>query len=91
MPVVKLFCPWDAATWLLAELDLEDHDLAFGLCDLGMGFPELGSVRPSEIEGVAGPAGLCIERDRPFTRNKTLGAYADEATRHQRIIARGVP
>ena len=31
-PVVKLFCPWTAATWLLSELDPEDPDLAFGLC-----------------------------------------------------------
>jgi hypothetical protein len=41
-PIVKLFCPWGGATWLLSELDPDDHDLAFGLCDLGMGFPELG-------------------------------------------------
>ena len=45
----------------------------------------------AEIEGVAGSAGLRIERDQHFTPNKTLGAYADEATRHQRIIARGAP
>jgi hypothetical protein len=44
-PVVKLFVPWGAATWLLSELDPEDEDIAFGLCDLGFGCPELGSVR----------------------------------------------
>ena len=27
-PVVKLFCPWGAATWLLSELDPEDEDIA---------------------------------------------------------------
>jgi hypothetical protein len=37
-PAVKLFCPWGAGTWLLTELDPEDPDIAFGLCDLGMGF-----------------------------------------------------
>ena len=36
-----------AATWLLTELDSEDPDIAFGLCDLGMQCPELGSVRIS--------------------------------------------
>lgn len=38
-PVVKLFCPWSGATWLLTELDPDDPDIAFGLCDLGMGSP----------------------------------------------------
>jgi hypothetical protein len=86
-PIVKLFCPWSGATWLLSELDPEDHDLAFGLCDLGMGFPELGRVRLSELEAVRGPGGLRIERDCWFRANKTLTAYADEARRHQRIVA----
>jgi hypothetical protein len=86
-PVVKLFCPWGGATWLLTELDPEDHDIAFGLCDLGMGCPELGSVRLSEIGNVRGPGGLRIERDMHFTAKKTLGAYTDEANIHQRIVA----
>jgi hypothetical protein len=86
-PVVKLFCPWGAATWLLTELDPEDTDIAFGLCDLGMGCPELGSVRLSEIESVRGPGGLRIERDRHFRASDTLEHYADEAQRHGRIVA----
>jgi hypothetical protein len=86
-PVVKLFCPWGGATWLLTELDPEDTDIAFGLCDLGMGCPELGSVRLSEIESVTGPGGLRIERDRHFTPKQTLQAYADEANRLSRINA----
>jgi hypothetical protein len=40
-PVIKLFAPWGAGTWLLSELDPEDADIAFGLCDLGMGCPNL--------------------------------------------------
>lgn len=86
-PVVKLFCPWGGATWLLTELDPEDEDIAFGLCDLGMGCPELGSVRISEIESVTGPGGLRIERDWHFKARKSLSAYADEARLHQRIVA----
>jgi hypothetical protein len=81
VPVVKLFCPWGEAIWLLTELDPEDPDIAFGLCDLGMGFPELGSVRLSEIAAVRGPGGLGIERDLDFTPSKTLSAYAEEARR----------
>jgi hypothetical protein len=86
-PVVKLFCPWGGATWLLTELDPEAPDIAFGLCDLGMGFPELGRVSLSEIASVSGPGGLRIERDLHFTPDKTLQAYADEARRAQRILA----
>ena len=39
-PVVKLFTPDGGATWLLTEIDSEDHDHAFGLCDLGLGRPQ---------------------------------------------------
>ena len=56
-------------------------------CDLGMGFPELGRVRLSELNAVRGPGGLRIERDRWFRPNETLSAYADEARRHERIVA----
>lgn len=31
-PVLKLFTPNGAATWLLTELDPHDPDIAFGLC-----------------------------------------------------------
>jgi hypothetical protein len=51
-PVVRLLCPWNDAVWLLTELDPEDPDIAFGLCDLGMGFPELGTVRLSELASI---------------------------------------
>jgi hypothetical protein len=48
-------------TWLLSEVDPHDQDIAFGRYDLGMGFPELGSVRLSELEGICGPGGRRIE------------------------------
>ena len=78
-PVVKLFTPDAGATWLLTELDPEDPDIAFGLCDLGMGFPELGSVRLSEITTVRGHAGMLVERDLYFKADRPLSVYADEA------------
>jgi hypothetical protein len=78
-PVAKLFDPCGAATWLIPELDPEDDDLAFGLCDLGTGFPELGSVRISELESHKGPLGIGIERDVHFEGDMTLSAYASEA------------
>lgn len=78
-PVVKLFTPDAGATWLLTELDPEDPDIAFGLCDLGLGFPELGSVRISEIASARGGLGLGVERDLYFVADKPLSAYAEEA------------
>ncbi len=86
-PVVKLFTPDAGCTWLLSELCPNDNDVAFGLCDLGMGFPELGDVRISEIQSVRGQLGLPVERDRRFTATKTLGEYAREAYAAQRITA----
>ncbi len=84
-PVVKLFNPCGAATWLLTELDSEDPDIAFGLCDLGMGCAELGSVRISELESVRGPFGLGIERDIHWTPKTTLMGYARKAWELGRI------
>ncbi len=86
-PVVKLFTPDANATWLLTELDLDDPDIAFGLCDLGLGFPELGSVSLAEIASVRGPLGLTVECDLYFEADRPLSAYADEARRLGRIRA----
>jgi hypothetical protein len=86
-PVVKLFTPDANCTWLISELDPDDPDLAFGLCDLGMGRPELGSVRISEIESVRGAFGLRAERDRFFTAKGSISAYADLARQNGRIVA----
>lgn len=35
-PVVKLFTPDAAASWLLSEASRDDPNIAFGLCDLGL-------------------------------------------------------
>jgi Protein of unknown function (DUF2958) len=86
-PVVKLFCPWGAATWLLTEIDPAEPTVAFGLCDLGMGSPEIGNVSLAELESIRGPGGLRIERDLHFKADKTLSGYADGARRVGRIMA----
>ncbi|CDX38768.1 conserved hypothetical protein [Mesorhizobium sp. SOD10] len=78
VPVVKLFNPVGAATWLLSELDA-DGDTLFGLCDLGFGFPELGSVSLAELQAVKGPLGLGIERDLYFRARFPLSVYAEAA------------
>ena len=66
---------------------LERLDIPFGLCNLGMGFPELGYVRMSEITSVRGPLGLSIERDIYFEGEKPLSAYAAEASSAGHILA----
>jgi hypothetical protein len=85
-PVVKLFTPDGAATWLLTELDPADDDTAFGLCDLGLGCPELGYVSLAELRTVRGRLGLTVERDRHFQADKPLSAYADQAHQTGRIV-----
>lgn len=80
MPVVKLFTPDGGCTWLLSELDPDDPDIAFGLCDLGLGFPELGSVSLAELGELRGALNLPVERDLFFAPKQTIGAYADAAT-----------
>ena len=85
-PVVKLFTPDANATWLLTELDPTDLDRAFGLCDLGLGCPELGYVSLAELATIRGPLGLRVERDQHFAARQSLSAYADDARRHGRIV-----
>lgn len=86
-PVVKLFTPDAGATWLLTEIDPDEPELAFGLCDLGLGFPELGNVSLTELAELRGNAGLPVERDRWFTANGPLSAYAKAANAARRIVA----
>jgi hypothetical protein len=78
-PVIKLFMPGTAHTWLITELDPEEPDLAFGLCDLGMGFPELGYVSIDEISSVKNAYGLGVERDLYFEAKYPISVYANAA------------
>jgi hypothetical protein len=87
LPVVKLFTPDANCTWLLTELDPDDTDCAFGLCDLGLGFPELGFVSLTELSTVRGALNLPVERDLHFVPTQTLSAYAAEARKERRISA----
>jgi hypothetical protein len=79
VPVVKLFYPAGSHTWLITEMKPEQPDILFGLCDLGMGFPELGYVSLSELEEIKGFFGLGIERDLHFTAKYPLSVYTEAA------------
>ncbi len=85
-PPLKMFLPWGAATWLISERDPENPDWLFGLCDLGFGSPELGTVSLAELQSVR-RYGLGLERDLHFTPTMTLAEYADAASSAGRIAA----
>lgn len=82
-PVLKLFTPFASATWLISEID--EDNIMFGLCDLGMGMPELGYVSLDEITESRGLK-LTVERDRWFSATAPMSAYADAARRAGRLI-----
>jgi len=75
-PVVKLFTPDFRAVWLLTEIDPGDGDMAYGLCDAGLGFPELGKISLSYLGSMRGPKGMQVARDLNFTASRTLSEYA---------------
>lgn len=91
-PVVCIKGP-NGAQWLLTFVEPHDNDIAFGLCDLGMGFPELGYVRLSELEGtnhgpiaaVLGHMPVC-EANTDFVADKTIMDYSSAASKAGRIV-----
>ena len=89
VPVLKLFNPCGAGTWLVTELDPEDASVAFGLADLGFGTPEIGSFSLEELNAFQGPFGLGIERDLYFEGKFTLAVYAEAARAAGRIVEYG--
>ena len=84
-PVVKLFTPWAGATWLLTEFNPVD-EVFFGLCDLGLGTPELGWVALADLKSIRGPGGLRIERDIYFKATAPISVYGQAAHRAGYIV-----
>lgn len=84
-PVVKLFNPVGAATWLATEL-AEDDDALFGLADLGFGCPEFGYFSLSEIAAIRLPYGMAIERDLSFDTGFALTVWSEWARRAGSIL-----
>ena len=78
-PVVKLFTPDAHATWLLTELDPADGDTAYGLCDVGLGVPELAHVKLSDLAAMRGPRKLRVQRDLHFKPTARLSEYTAQA------------
>ena len=62
MPAVYVFTPDAGATWVIWEYDREQQ-VGYGLCDIGLGFPEIGYVSVPELEELRGKLGLPVEVD----------------------------
>ncbi|PCA97178.1 DUF2958 domain-containing protein [Pseudomonas aeruginosa] len=75
LPIVRLFTPDAHATWLLVSLDPGDGDTAYGLIDLGIGMPALGTVKLSDLAGIVGPRKLPVRRDQYFRAVRPLSEY----------------
>ncbi|MBH9683561.1 DUF2958 domain-containing protein [Burkholderia cepacia] len=81
LPVVRLFTPDAHATWLLAALDPTDGDTAWGLIDLGIGMPALGTVKLSDLASIVGPQQRPVLRDLYFHASRPLSEYGQLAQR----------
>ncbi|HDR9796803.1 TPA: DUF2958 domain-containing protein [Burkholderia cenocepacia] len=80
-PVVRLFTPDAHAIWLLASLDPADGDTAWGLIDLGIGMPALGTVKLSDLASIVGPQQWPVLRDLYFHAARPLSEYVRLAQR----------
>lgn len=82
-PVVRLFTPLGKSVWLLSQIDPDDSDKAFGLCDEGDGRPNLGHVSLAELAHRFGH--LSVRWDDKFHADRPLSAYAVAARKAGRI------
>lgn len=85
-PVVKLFTPDAGCTWLLTAIEPDEPDIAWGLCDLGLGCAEFGTVSLGEIAALRGRLGLPVERDLHFQARGPISAYMKASYPAGRII-----
>jgi hypothetical protein len=85
-PVVKLHTKYGKGIWLLSELD-PVNDIAYGICDLGQGEPELSYVSLSHLESIkhARLKVRMIETDPKFIAKYPMSVYLAAARANRRI------
>ena len=83
-PIVKLFLPFTKCVWLLSEITHEDEGIAFGLCDLGLGYPESGSVSLYELKYLDDYP-FPVMSDVSFHGNYPMSVYCDAARVDEQI------
>ncbi|SUO96749.1 DUF2958 domain-containing protein [Suttonella ornithocola] len=79
-PVVSLRIFYNRCRWLLTEV--RSDGIAFGLCDMGVGSPELGYVDLNEVYQTTGKL---LYVDRKFKAIAPLSVYAEAARKAQEI------
>jgi len=85
-PVVKLYSKYGKAIWLLSELD-STNNIAFGLCDLGQGKPELSYVSINDLESIkhARLRVPMVEIDPAFEGKYPMSVYLEAARKNSRV------
>lgn len=90
-PVAHLFMPWGRAEWLISEINPKFPHIAFGLCDLGMGSPELGYVDLEELKAVrVGPLQMGVDCNHLFEGKYPMSVYV-AASKVAGAISRNEP
>ncbi|WP_353720461.1 DUF2958 domain-containing protein [Dyadobacter sp. 676] len=86
-PVVKLHSRYGKAVWLLSELD-PVNNIAFGLCDLGQGKPELGYVSLPDLASLkhARLKVPMVETDPGFDGKYPMSVYLEAAKIAGKIV-----
>jgi hypothetical protein len=86
-PVVKLHSKYGKAIWLLSELDPVSN-IAFGLCDLGQGNPELSYVSLSDLASIkhARLKVPMVETDPGFEGKYPMSVYLIAAKAAGRVV-----
>jgi hypothetical protein len=85
-PVVKLYSQYGRAIWLLSELD-PVNNIAYGICDLGQGTPELSYVSIEHLESIkhARLRVPMVEMDPTFKAQYPMSVYLEAARIVKRI------
>jgi hypothetical protein len=85
-PVVKLHSKYGKGIWLLSEMDAKNH-IAYGICDLGQGNPELSYVSITHLESIrhARLKVPMVEIDPAFEGKYPLSVYFEAAKANKRI------
>ena len=86
LPVVRLFTPDAHATWLLVALNPADGDTAWGVMDVGIGMPDLGEIKLSDLASIVGPRQQPVMRDRYFKAVRPLSEYLRLAQENGSIV-----
>lgn len=86
VPVVKLFLPDARVCWWLGWIDPDTPDVAFGLCDMGLGLPCVTPIQLSALQAIQGPQGCRVVVDHGFVPRYSLSKYVSQAGQDGHVI-----